>query len=676
MNDNQEPEDSRNRGFSPLLKFAALGNVTAAISNRVSKGDSVNAQDKEGMTALMYAAKKGNLESVALLLSLGANPRITNKDSHTAAYFAEIAGFSEVAEVLNAAKLVDSTPNQDESETIDLTGWVEDSEVTLPKHDFEVELQAQNIQSKIHIHKPIDRDQEWSDIEIDLPGILWRRRKDQLSASDKALVKEAIYLGYANGSIPLSLLEEIAFDEHEEIDEILLDALILTFEDLNLKIQDSLCAEEKIFPYEYDDYLESIYEQVIYCIDNNLHDDAWFYRSLSSQHGSDELLTHEQEIELGKKIDTSYDECIWAISKNETALKIVLEDLKKILSGSLDRDEMLSEGVQTLSDGDQFQIPLDDCEDEDANLISSFDPEITECIRVLQSDRNTRTLTQIQECLVRLNIDFKYIQKLIFDGLVQDSILAECVGSSLEARNKLVTSNLRLVSHVARAYRYSDLPFADLVQEGFIGLIKAAERYEYKKGFRFTTYATWWIRQAVSRMVQDKSRAIRLPVHVGELQNKIDRIDREIQDIPLSQRDALISQKIGISELRVKKARSAIFTMVSIDSEDAGDIALLESYDYPSFNEEDKLSNWMLRRSFESIFSGMNPKEVRIIKRRFGWHDETPLTLDEIGEIYGVTRERIRQIEAKAFSNLRRPSALRCLGLFANKKNIGSINAT
>lgn len=672
-----EGAEAKQLGFSSLLKFAALGNVTAAINNRIGRGDSINAQDKDGLTVLMYAARKGNLEAVNLLLSLGADPSIKNHDQQNAADLAKNAGFPNLAGVLSPPSLgsVDLIAAQIDSDPLDLSGWVEDAEILLPSHEIDVGVESHKIQVKILSHKPIDRDEEWAEVQIDLPGkVAWRRKKEQLSVSDKALVKEAIYLGYLNGAISKSLLERIALDEHEELDEVLLDSLVLAFEDLEFKIQDSICLDRFSEAPAEDDYLEDLYDQLVYLLENNLQDESWFYRSLSIPMGGGDLLTHDEEIDLGKKIDSSYEECIKTIAGNTLAINIIAEDLKKVLSGLLAREEIIAEVVM-VGDGEggdltpgQISMPLEDSEEEESDEIFTVEPQIKEFLDLVGLEMTGSIQAQIRDHLRKLNINFKYIQNLIFQGHLQDPVLAFHIERSLSARNQLVTSNLRLVSHVSRVYRYTDLPFADLVQEGFVGLIKAAERFEYKKGFRFTTYATWWIRQAVSRMVQEKSREIRLPVHVGELLNKVDRVERDLMDIPPIQRNQKIAQILGITELRVKRAKNAKYTMISIDSESSEDIERLESYEFPAYEDDAGLSNWMLRRSFESIFKSMDRKEVSVIKLRFGWYDGSPLTLEEVGDLYGVTRERIRQIEVKVLKRLQAPSALRHLGLFSEKK--------
>jgi RNA polymerase primary sigma factor len=157
---------------------------------------------------------------------------------------------------------------------------------------------------------------------------------------------------------------------------------------------------------------------------------------------------------------------------------------------------------------------------------------------------------------------------------------------------------------------------------------------------------------------------------VGELVSKVHRIDKTLLEIPPSQRIASIAQNLGISERRVMGVKKAIFTMTSIDSDEEADIELLESYDFPiDGDREDPIPNWMLRRSFETLFKKLDPKDLGVIKKRFGWYDGYSMTLEEVGELYGVTRERIRQIEAKALRRLSTPVSLRHLGALSKKSN-------
>ena len=652
--------------LSPLLKYAALGNVVDAIKNRIAKGDSIDGQDRDGFTSLMYASKKGNLEAVETLISLNANLDLKNNKNQTAEDIAREFGFQEIINFLEGARQTIKPPD----DFFDLSSWIEDTEPNLPIHNYEVDLEINKTHQKITKHRVINRDEDWDDIDLYLP--IFRKRKEKLSPTDKSLLRKIIYHGYKAGYIPISCLEQVALDEHLVIDEVLLDALVTLFEDFEFKIEPFFKQIELDEPDYEDSYLEDIYGQLLYLLESSSFDESWFYKSLNGSLSNSELLTHEDEIALGKTIEESYLSCIKSISTNLAALKVISEDFNLICSGLIERHEIISEQVDLDGDLDgndqldMFVEPVYDPAAEEGALLQS-NSDLLEFISIVDS-YDALSSDRVFTFLLNINISFKYLQSLVFENRVTDSSLLGHIELAFKARNKLVTSNLRLANHIARAYRYSDMPITDLVQEGFTGLIKAAEKFEYKKGFRFTTYATWWIRQSVSRFVQDKSREIRLPVHLGDLINKVERIDKTLNEIPPSQRILIIAQNLGITERRVKSAKNSMFTMISIDSDYDSDIELLESYDFPNDRDrEDPIPNWMLRRSFETLFKKLEPKDVTIIKNRFGWYDGQAMTLEEVGELYGVTRERIRQIEAKVLRKLSTPGSLRHLGTLSKK---------
>lgn len=659
--------------LNPLLKFAAIAGVIEAIRNRIAKGDNINGQDKEGLTALMHAVRKQNTEAVSVLLSLDANSDIKNNLNKTAFDIASEAGFHEIVNLLiSKKKELITPPNQDLIEMFagdfDLGGWVYDEEINIPIHNGDVGIAVSAIQKSISVHRPINRDDDWSDVEIHIPFL--KIKKEKLSPSDKFLLRELIYRGYSDGFISLANLEEIALDEHLDIDEVLLDTLVLFLQDLEFKIIESpIEAIRSQCDYE-DTYIENIFEQAVYLIESHDFDEKWIYDNLSAPLINGKLLTHDDEIKLGKDIEDAYLNCLKSVSESKNAIELILEDFKKVRDGILDRNEIFDEKINLENQDESTEKFISDDSSIDYSEESEFSEENSDLIEfermICQSDKvdNSKVLA----FLLDSHIDFKYLQNLIFEGRLIDDDISKYIEIAVQARNKLVTSNLRLANHVAKSYRYTDMPYADLVQEAFIGLIKGAERFEYKKGFRFTTYATWWIRQSVGRMVQDKSRLIRLPVHIGELINKVERLEKTLVDLPISKRVSEISRVLGITERRTLAAKNAIFSTISMESEEEVDIELLESYDFPRDNTFDENQHsWMLRRTFENLFLRLEKKDAEIIKKRFGWFDGNPLTLEEVGDLYGVTRERIRQVEAKAMKKLRNAFFIPHISRFDNE---------
>ena len=304
--------------------------------------------------------------------------------------------------------------------------------------------------------------------------------------------------------------------------------------------------------------------------------------------------------------------------------------------------------------------------DTDATQIDDVYKAINEAgIQIVDEDARDREL--FEQALADVGLDdpvkmyLKDIGRVPLLSAEEEVELAKRMQENdAAARKRLSEANLRLVVSIAKRYVGRGMLFLDLIQEGNLGLMKAVEKFDYQKGFKFSTYATWWIRQSITRAIADQARTIRIPVHMVETINKLTRVQRMLlQDLGREPTPAEIAEKMGVTEDRVREIQKIAQDPVSLETpigeeEDShlGDFIEDEKTATPS----ESVASTMLKEQLMEILGTLTPREERVLQLRYGIKDGKPRTLEEVGKEFNVTRERIRQIEAKALRKLRHPS--------------------
>jgi len=317
-------------------------------------------------------------------------------------------------------------------------------------------------------------------------------------------------------------------------------------------------------------------------------------------------------------------------------------------------------------DADELALALDELDLDPAQIDAFYDALDEEQIEVVdptepeaEAARERAWETAEPEISTdTLQLFLKDIGKVPLLTAAQEVELAKRIETGdHSAKQAMVEANLRLVVSIAKRYRNQGLPFLDLIQEGTIGLVRAAEKFDWRKGFKFSTYATWWIRQAVARAIADKGRTIRMPVHVVEKLNKISRSERKLRaELAREPTPAEIATDLDLPIEEVEQIKRSAQTPVSLekpvgDEEESEFGHFLTDESEPLPDEAAEVA--MRREALRSILSALSPRERQVLELRYGLDGQQPRTLDEVGRAFNVTRERIRQIEHQSLKKLR-----------------------
>lgn len=396
-------------------------------------------------------------------------------------------------------------------------------------------------------------------------------------------------------------------------------------------------------------------------------------KAVSMAKGSDEI----------KTLDTIKQEWLESYQINKVLYQKDVDDaIEHLELSDADTEELLNwfaENKIKISDDDDISLqdddlgldePLDfDIDDELDDDFSDDDPLASDIESLEQSFANS-SHTKINDPVKMYLKEIGRVELLNPDD--EPEIARRIQEGDEEAKRILIAANLRLVVSIAKKYVGRGMLFLDLIQEGNMGLVKAVEKFDYTKGFKFSTYATWWIRQAITRAIADQARTIRIPVHMVETINKLTRIQRQlVQDLGRDPSAEEIAEKMeGITSEKVREIQKIALEPVSLETpigeEDDSHLGdFIE--DKEALSPDEYANNQLLKDEINTVLQGLTEREEKVLRLRFGLYDGRTRTLEEVGKEFNVTRERIRQIEAKALRKLKHPTRSKRLKDFVDK---------
>ncbi|HEU4460853.1 MAG TPA: sigma-70 family RNA polymerase sigma factor [Methylibium sp.] len=578
----------------------------------------------------------------------------------------------------------------------DLSAWEAEEEAAPPKADIVVLTSASGIQVAIASHKPIDTSADWDDIDACLPELaLPLARTDD--AESRTLLRRLLLRAIREGSVPGINVQALSTNEDRSANPEAEAYLAKVVNDLGAEVDERFeysnaneSFEVFVDPSETQEE-EAALDEALSAIDRAASPRHEPLRIYQREFQRLQLLTAEEEIELAQAMEAALDAALVALAGWPVGIARTLSAGMDVMAGLRPLSSMCIAVAQTdpelasVHDADFDAPPIEAAnrdmeEDEEQADDATADAGFADALRRLsalaeRTDVVQQPTAEIREALSAIRLNRHFLLKLddAADGPAPSPTFRCAIDGFRKARDRMAAANLKLAFFHAKKYLYSGEPLDDLAQEGNIGLLKAVDRYEWRRGFRFSTYATWWIRQQISRYVADKARTIRVPVHVYEKLQRMQHLAGTIETT--FGREATLDELAAQMEMPSRKV-AALLSIApepcSIDELPVDEMVAIEAREAYTFPDPaDIVDERQLRLAVEHLISSLSErdsKEERVLRLRFGIRVDDALTLEEVGQRFSVTRERIRQIEAGALKKLRHPArsepfARRALGI-------------
>jgi RNA polymerase primary sigma factor len=674
-----------------LFKMAVTAGVESAVRLHIERGDDPDCRDDKGLTPLMIAAARNKADICRLLLVSGADPRLLDPSGRDALSIARGAGAMDAEAVISLAleapacapargEVLPESLDDESAIRFELSRWIAEEDTPEPPAAESLASPSAAVQAAISCHKPIDSSVTWDEFDIALPSFaepIARAPKVERPDDLRLLLLRAI----REGSVPRQLIEELATGESQagQVGRLrnVVNAVGAEVDDRFEYRADHEDFTVAVDPRASDEEEETLKTAIEYI--DGLEGDAYSpLQQLLRETQQHPLLSHSEEIILGQTMEAELSHALDALAGWPAGVKAILEAAQQVSSGAKSLGWMANEPSEE-APSDEAALEADPTTEalaaadenqgdiEEPLGVPAVTGDFAAKIKALGSMHRADGMhvdgwAELRALLGSISFRRAFLLDLA-DGvkLPGHSCAKAYVAATSKfrhARDRLALANLRLTVSIARRYQNSGIPLDDLIQDGNIGLLRAVDKFDWRRGFRFSTYATWWIRQAVSRSVADTSRCIRVPAHVhaaayaAEQESRVweQRHGRAPTPAELANQLSLPLGKV-LALLRAREEPESLEEMLAEDCvrDDVREAFMLAD---PADAAEAK----ELSRELDIALSALKPTAQKVIRLRFGLGSDDGLTLEEIGQMMGVTRERIRQIEAKTLSRLKHPA--------------------